>query len=273
MFERFTERARNVMVLAQEEARRMSHNYIGTEHLLLGLIREEEGVAAQALRAVGVSFDEARERVGNIVGYGEEDSGGQAPFTPRSKKVLELSLREALQLGHDYIGTEHILLGLVRESEGVAAMVLSDMGVDPDDVSGEIVELLGGGRATRSSTRGPVGEPYLARVTGIEVEARFGLSEEERAESRQLRVDIEYTHGNLDVESPGRDPSSMAEEAARTLEQRPFGGLVEGAERVGHYVLMSLPEARRVVVTLSDPQTPPGRGDSAGVSLTGTFRQ
>jgi ATP-dependent Clp protease ATP-binding subunit ClpC len=149
MFERFTERARKVVVLAQEEARHFNHNYIGTEHLLLGLLREDEGVAARALGSLNVTLDEVREQVESIVGYGEEGTGGQAPFTPRSKKVLELALREALQLGHNYIGTEHILLGLVRESEGVAARVLSNLGVDPDKVRREVVRMLGGGRSQR----------------------------------------------------------------------------------------------------------------------------
>jgi ATP-dependent Clp protease ATP-binding subunit ClpC len=149
MFERFTERARKVVVLAQEEARHFNHNYIGTEHLLLGLLREDEGVAAQALSSLNVTLDEVREQVESIVGYGEEGTGAQAPFTPRSKKVLELALREALQLGHNYIGTEHILLGLVRESEGVAARVLSNLDVDPDKVRREVVRRLGGGRSQR----------------------------------------------------------------------------------------------------------------------------
>ena len=147
MFERFTERARKVVVLAQEEARHFNHNYIGTEHLLLGLLREDEGVAARALASLNVTLDEVREQVESIVGYGEEGTGGQAPFTPRSKKVLELALREALQLGHNYIGTEHILLGLVRESEGVAARVLNNLDVDPDKVRREVVRMLGGGRS------------------------------------------------------------------------------------------------------------------------------
>ncbi|MCD6054191.1 MAG: NDP-hexose 4-ketoreductase, partial [Rubrobacteraceae bacterium] len=135
------------MVLAQDEARHFNHNYIGTEHLLLGLLREDEGVAAQALYSLNVALDEVREQVESIVGYGEEGTGAQAPFTPRSKKVLELALREALQLGHNYIGTEHILLGLVRESEGVAARVLSNLDVDPDKVRREVVRRLGGGRS------------------------------------------------------------------------------------------------------------------------------
>jgi ATP-dependent Clp protease ATP-binding subunit ClpC len=143
MFERFTERARKVVVLAQDEASRFNHNYIGTEHLLLGLLKEGEGVAARALGSLGVTLDEARGQVESIVGYGGEDTGGQAPFTPRSKKVLELSLRESMQLGHNYIGTEHILLGLVREQEGVAARVLTTLDVDPDKVRREVVRMLG----------------------------------------------------------------------------------------------------------------------------------
>src|SRR3712207_6183578 len=163
MFERFTERARKVVVLAQDEARHFNHNYIGTEHLLLGLLREDEGVAAQALSSLNVVLDEVREQIESIVGYGEEGTGAQAPFTPRSKKVLELALREALQLGHNYIGTEHILLGLVRESEGVAARVLSNLDVDPDKVRREVVRRLGGGR---SRSRGGSGEAAGGR--GVE---------------------------------------------------------------------------------------------------------
>jgi len=172
MFERFTERARKVVVLAQEEARNFNHNYIGTEHLLLGLLREDEGVAARALGSLNVTLDEVREQVESIVGYGEEGTGGQAPFTPRSKKVLELALREALQLGHNYIGTEHILLGLVRESEGVAARVLSNLDVDPDKVRREVVRMLGGGR----SSRGRSGESA----------GRGSAAEGKRPKTRQL---------------------------------------------------------------------------------------
>jgi len=124
MFERFTERARQVVVLAQDEARALKQNYIGTEHLLLGLLREEEGVAARVLESLRVTLEEARFVVGRVVGQGDEVTTGQIPFTPRAKKVLELALREALSLGHNYIGTEHILLGLVRENEGVAARIL-----------------------------------------------------------------------------------------------------------------------------------------------------
>ncbi|MCE5252654.1 MAG: ATP-dependent Clp protease ATP-binding subunit [Actinomycetia bacterium] len=142
MFERFTERARQVIVLAQEEARNLRHNYIGTEHLLLGLLRESDGVAARVLSALEVTLEEVRVEVARIVGEGDNESQGQIPFTPRAKKVLELALREALSLGHNYIGTEHILLGLVRESEGVAARILSDLDVDPDRVRQEVMHML-----------------------------------------------------------------------------------------------------------------------------------
>jgi ATP-dependent Clp protease ATP-binding subunit ClpC len=128
MFERFTDRARRVVVLAQEEARMLNHNYIGTEHILLGLIHEGEGVAAKSLESLGISLEGVRSQVEEIIGQGQQAPSGHIPFTPRAKKVLELSLREALQLGHNYIGTEHILLGLIREGEGVAAQVLVKLG-------------------------------------------------------------------------------------------------------------------------------------------------
>jgi ATP-dependent Clp protease ATP-binding subunit ClpC len=130
VFERFTDRARRVVVLAQEEARLLNHNYIGTEHILLGLIHEGEGVAAKALESLGISLEKVRQQVEEIIGAGQSPPSGHIPFTPRAKKVLELSLREALQLGHNYIGTEHILLGLIREGEGVAAQVLVKLGAD-----------------------------------------------------------------------------------------------------------------------------------------------
>ena len=144
MFERFTDRARRVVVLAQEEARLLNHNYIGTEHILLGLIHEGEGVAARALESLGISLERVREQVEEIIGKGGTLPSGHIPFTPRAKKVLELSLREALQLGHNYIGTEHILLGLIREGEGVAAQVLSKLGADLAKVRQHVIQLLSG---------------------------------------------------------------------------------------------------------------------------------
>src|ERR1700716_2143012 len=144
MFERFTDRARRVVVLAQEEARMLNHNYIGTEHILLGLIHEGEGVAAKALESLGISLEGVRQQVEEIIGQGQQAPTGHIPFTPRAKKVLELSLREALQLGHNYIGTEHILLGLIREGEGVAAQVLQKLGADLNRVRQQVIQLLSG---------------------------------------------------------------------------------------------------------------------------------
>src|SRR3954465_9592055 len=144
MFERFTDRARRVVVLAQEEARMLNHNYIGTEHILLGLIHEGEGVAAKALESMNINLDAVRQQVQEIIGQGQAAPTGHIPFTPRAKKVLELSLREALQLGHNYIGTEHILLGLIREGEGVAAQVLQKLGADLNRVRQTVIQLLSG---------------------------------------------------------------------------------------------------------------------------------
>ena len=158
MFERFTDRARRVVVLAQEEARLLNHNYIGTEHILLGLIHEGEGVAAKALESLGISLEAVRSQVEEIIGQGGSSPSGHIPFTPRAKKVLELSLREALQLGHNYIGTEHILLGLIREGEGVAAQVLVKLGADLSRVRQQVIQLLSG-------YSGPAGQGEKAGAT------------------------------------------------------------------------------------------------------------
>ena len=144
MFERFTDRARRVVVLAQEEARHLNHNYIGTEHILLGLLNEGEGIAAQALESLDIDLASVRDEVVKIIGQGQQSPSGHIPFTPRAKKVLELSLREALQLGHNYIGTEHILLGLIREGEGVAAQVLQQLGAELQKVRQTVIQLLSG---------------------------------------------------------------------------------------------------------------------------------
>ena len=154
MFERFTDRARRVVVLAQEEARMLNHNYIGTEHILLGLIHEGEGVAAKGLESLGISLDAVRAQVEEIIGQGQQAPSGHIPFTPRAKKVLELSLREALQLGHNYIGTEHILLGLIREGEGVAAQVLVKLGADLNRVRSTVIQLLSGYQGKEAVTQG-----------------------------------------------------------------------------------------------------------------------
>src|SRR5690242_18531419 len=158
--QRFTDRARRVVVLAQEEAPMLNHNYIGTEHILLGLIHEGEGVAAKALESLGIALEGVRQQVEEIIGQGQQAPSGHIPFTPRAKKVLELSLREALQLGHNYIGTEHILLGLIREGEGVAAQVLVKLGADLNRVRQQVLQLLSGyqGKEPAEGSTGGRGE-------------------------------------------------------------------------------------------------------------------
>ena len=172
MFERFTDRARRVVVLAQEEARLLNHNYIGTEHILLGLIHEGEGVAAKALESLGISLEAVRAQVEEIIGQGQSAPTGHIPFTPRAKKVLELSLREALQLGHNYIGTEHILLGLIREGEGVAAQVLQKLGADLTRVRQQVIQLLSGYAGGKEGQGG--GAPGESQPQGSPVLDQFG---------------------------------------------------------------------------------------------------
>jgi ATP-dependent Clp protease ATP-binding subunit ClpC len=179
VFERFTERARQVVVFAQDEARVLKHNYIGTEHLLLGLLREEEGLAARALESLEITIEEVRAEVARIVGQGYEVTAGQIPFTPRAKKVLELSTREARTLGHRYIGTEHILLGIVRENEGVASQILLDLGADAETVRNRLIEMLSGpGRRPVQTGRTALrhATPYRALLLGWALfGAAFGI--------------------------------------------------------------------------------------------------
>ncbi|HEX4822482.1 MAG TPA: Clp protease N-terminal domain-containing protein, partial [Acidimicrobiales bacterium] len=189
MFERFTDRARRVVVLAQEEARLLNHNYIGTEHILLGLIHEGEGVAAKALESLGISLEAVRSQVEEIIGQGGSSPSGHIPFTPRAKKVLELSLREALQLGHNYIGTEHILLGLIREGEGVAAQVLVKLGADLSRVRQQVIQLLsgysgpGGQQEKAGSTPGGSGQET---PSGSLVLDQFGRNLTQQAREKKL---------------------------------------------------------------------------------------
>jgi ATP-dependent Clp protease ATP-binding subunit ClpC len=189
LFERFTDRARRVVVLAQEEARLLNHNYIGTEHILLGLIHEGEGVAAKALESLGISLEAVRAQVEEIIGHGGQAPSGHIPFTPRAKKVLELSLREALQLGHNYIGTEHILLGLIREGEGVAAQVLVKLGADLSRVRQQVIQLLSGYAGTKepggqgATATGASGE---AQPSGSLVLDQFGRNLTQLAREKKL---------------------------------------------------------------------------------------
>ncbi|GAA4877718.1 ATP-dependent Clp protease ATP-binding subunit [Serinicoccus chungangensis] len=187
MFERFTDRARRVVVLAQEEARMLNHNYIGTEHLLLGLIHEGEGVAAKALESLDISLDAVRQQVQEIIGQGQQSPTGHIPFTPRAKKVLELSLREGLQLGHNYIGTEHLLLGLIREGEGVAAQVLVKLGADLNRVRQQVITLLSGYQGKESATAGVgAGSQQEGQQSGSLVLDQFGRNLTQAAREGKL---------------------------------------------------------------------------------------
>ena len=186
MFERFTDRARRVVVLAQEEARLLNHNYIGTEHILLGLIHEGEGVAAKALESLGISLEAVRAQVEEIIGHGGQAPSGHIPFTPRAKKVLELSLREALQLGHNYIGTEHILLGLIREGEGVAAQVLVKLGADLSRVRQQVIQLLSGYAGAKEGAPQGGGAAGEAQPSGSLVLDQFGRNLTQLARDKKL---------------------------------------------------------------------------------------
>jgi ATP-dependent Clp protease ATP-binding subunit ClpA len=179
MFERFTDRARRVVVLAQEEARLLNHNYIGTEHLLLGLVHEGQGVAAKALESLGIRLEAVRAQVQEVIGQGQGAPTGHIPFTPRAKKVLELSLREALQFGHNYIGTEHILLGLVREGQGVAAQVLVRLGADQARVRQQVIGLLSGSAGGEAGAR--------ARLVRMTVPDDLREAEEQLAQVRRQK--------------------------------------------------------------------------------------
>ncbi len=192
MFERFTDRARRVVVLAQEEARMLNHNYIGTEHILLGLIHEGEGVAAKALESLSISLGAVREQVQEIIGQGQQAPSGHIPFTPRAKKVLELSLREALQLGHNYIGTEHILLGLIREGEGVAAQVLVKLGADLNRVRQQVIQLLSGYQGKEPAAAG--GPQQEGTPAGSVVLDQFGRNLTQAARESKLDPVIGREH-------------------------------------------------------------------------------
>ena len=277
MFERFTERARKVVVLAQEEARHFNHNYIGTEHLLLGLLREDEGVAARALASLNVTLDEVREQVESIVGYGEEGTGAQAPFTPRSKKVLELALREAKRLGHNYIGTEHILLGLVRENEGVASQMLSGMGVEADEVRHEVGRILPGEPGRRlESARRDVGSPESARnqllFRGKVTSLRIGARVDGQPES--LLVDLDYAYAVRDTEDASKavNHDDLLAGVIEVIEAQEFRSIETGIWKVGEYVLENFPSITEITVGATEQRMLEAHAVS-GFTVTRTFRR
>jgi ATP-dependent Clp protease ATP-binding subunit ClpC len=265
MFERFTGRAQRAMVLAQEEAGMLNHNHIGTEHLLLGLIHEGEGVAAQALESLGISLQAVRQQVEEVIGQGPYAPAGPIPFTPRAKKVLELSRREALAMGHNYVGTEHILLGLLREGDGVAAQVLVRMGADLNRVRQQVIQLLAGhqdkdepksGRAARRAGKagrqqGPLPQ-ILQRVESIDsrlsaIGQRVGAGPDVSDLDQQIgraRRDKEAAAGAEDYESAAalrdRERQLLADKTARqqewASEHLDLASLAEELRRVGEEV-------------------------------------
>jgi hypothetical protein len=223
VFERFTERARQVVVLAQDESRALKHNYIGTEHILLGLLREEEGLAARVLESLDITVGEVRAQVAATVGQGEEVATGQIPFTPRAKKVLELSLREALALGHNYIGTEHVLLGLVSENDGVAARVLLDFGADTEKIRGEVIRMLSGPGTQRDIPRYDPKSPPVATEVAAELE--------------RIRAEKERAIDSMDYDRAAslRDRERKLRGAGRLLE-RVWEGQPDSDEQQGYAV-------------------------------------
>ena len=276
MFERFTDRSRRVVVLAQEEARMLDHNYIGTEHILLGLIREGEGYAARALESLGISLDAVRQQVEEIIGRGQEAPSGPVPFTPRAKKVLELSLRESLQLGHNYIGTEHILLGLIREGDGVAAQVLVRLGADLDRVRQQVIQLLHGyqgqdveSAVSRPGSRIPAGLPDDAlvrfdaldrRLTALErwVSMQPDLEDLDR-EIAQVRHEKEAAVGRQDSEAAtalrDKERQLLADRADREKE---WAGSAAGRRTVATELDRLNTEVERLRATLREHGIEPG---------------
>ena len=220
MFERFTERARQVVVLAQDEARALKHNYIGTEHILLGLLREEEGLAARVLESLDITVEEVRAQVARIVGQGDEVTTGQIPFTPRAKKVLELALREALSLGHNYIGTEHILLGLVRENEGVAARILLDFDADAEKIRNEIIRMLSGPGRRQGGTAGASGE----KGKSSKLLDQFGRNLTKQAQEGKLDPVVGRQNGDraghADPQPPHQEQPGADRRAGRRQDRR-----------------------------------------------------
>jgi ATP-dependent Clp protease ATP-binding subunit ClpA/dihydroneopterin aldolase len=275
-FGKFTGPARKVVVLAQDEARRFNHNYIGTEHMLLGLILEEEGIAARALGVLGVDLDEVREQVESIVGYGEEATGAQAPFTPRVSRMLQQALLEAEQLDHDDVGTEHVLLGLTNETEGVAARVLRNLDVDPDALRREIVKGLPDGEGgfdpldeARIEEEGRSLMLFRGRVGGIRAEV---LSPDEGSPGRRVPVTVglDYAYHVAREGSDGFETLNhawLSDLVERSLEARDISLLEAVVGLTGDLVLEEVPSIREVTVTATR-ETP-----APGVTVSATFRR
>jgi ATP-dependent Clp protease ATP-binding subunit ClpC len=272
LFERFTDRARRVVVLAQEEARLLNHNYIGTEHILLGLIHEGEGVAAKALESLGISLEAVRSQVEEIIGQGGSSPSGHIPFTPRAKKVLELSLREALQLGHNYIGTEHILLGLIREGEGVAAQVLVKLGADLSRVRQQVIQLLSGYQGPGGSSEkagAATGQASEASAqSGSLVLDQFGRNLTQLASDKKLDPVIgRIVEGLAQQIADGDVPETLTDKQLYTLD---LGALVAGSRYRGDFeerlkkVLKEIKTRGDIILFIDELHTLVGAGAAEG---------
>jgi ATP-dependent Clp protease ATP-binding subunit ClpC len=276
MFERFTDRARRVVVLAQEEARMLNHDYIGTEHLLLGLIREGEGYAAKALESLGISLDAVRQQVEEIIGQGQQAPSGPVPFTPRAKKVLELSLRESVQLGHNSIGPEHILLGMLREGDGVAAQVLVALGADLNRVRQQVIQLMHGYQGqdvpiagSQLGKRPPavLPEDALARVNALDrrltaLERWVGMQpdlDDLDQKIAQIRRDKEAAVDRQDTQAAAalRDKEQQLL-AARADREEEWAGSAAGRKTVARELERLNSELERLRATLREHGIEPG---------------
>src|ERR1700722_6674570 len=309
MFERFTDRARRVVVLAQEEARMLNHNYIGTEHILLGLIHEGEGVAAKSLESLGISLEGVRSQVEEIIGQGQQAPSGHIPFTPRAKKVLELSLREALQLGHNYIGTEHILLGLIREGEGVAAQVLVKLGAELTRVRQQGIQLLSGyqgketgeagtggrGGESRSPSTSLVLDQFGRNLTAAAMEGKLDpVIGREKEIERVMQVLSRRTKNNpVLIGEPGVGKTAVVEglaqaivhgEVPETLKDKQLytldlGSLVAGSRYRGDFeerlkkVLKEINTRGDIILFIDELPTPRGGGVGGGCNRRGVDPQ
>jgi ATP-dependent Clp protease ATP-binding subunit ClpC len=258
MHDCFTYSGRRAVVLAGEEARGLGHRYIGTEHLLLGLLWEQKGVVARALEALGVTPDKVREQVICVVGSRVADTEDyRRPLTPRAHKVLEVALEEALRRGHEYVGAEHILLGLVGEPEGIAAQVLYKLGANPDGVRRQVARMLDGWEKPTGGverTAGPLrAAAFRARVEGLVVQARCGVTDEERARPQALRVDLDYLYEAAEGDSllDTVDYGALIESVAGLLEREEFRLLETGARMVGKHVLGRFPLIREITVVVT----------------------
>ncbi len=254
MFERFTDRARRVIVLAQEEARALQHNYIGTEHLLLGLIREGEGVAAKALEAKGVTLEDTRKQVEEMIGKGNAAPNGHIPFTPHAKQVLELSLREALQLGHSYIGTEHILLGLIREGEGVGTQVLIKMDVDLGELRSTTIDMIrgnAGGTDDKGDLANAGGVQDKHAQSGVLIKMDVDLGELRSTTIDMIRGNAGGTDDKGDLANAGGVQDKHAQSGSAILDQFGRNLTAEAADGKLDPVIGRSAEIERVMVVLS----------------------